>query len=153
VGTVPFGRDRPYVEVQQVDLAVREESGRPPGGADRADDSAILEHRNSEPVPEARGLGELPVRVLRIVEKRGDVHDDLRDDGSSEDAAAIRRHGEFSLHRLDPSRVEVGQRGQMQELTVGGHDDRLLRAAQPQHRGGHRVEDRLHVGLRAANHA
>jgi hypothetical protein len=137
--------------LEERDLALRERTRAGASRGHRTDSLPLLQHRHGDAAP--KGCPRLRRDpVLGVVSNVRDMDDAVRQDGPSGCTPVARRHWEGAPDRSSRLRVDVRQRGNVNELAVEPHNCAGACPAQVHRTLGDCVEHWLDIGRRARDH-
>jgi hypothetical protein len=144
--------------LEQLHVRVGEGVPLPVGDADRADDLVLSEHRNDEEALKAartlsrarQGVGVDVVLGLRVADP---IHGPGADHTLNGDTRSLDRPRKRPPPRVELVGCEVVMTDEMDERPFDAIERRIHSPAQPDRVSRDRVEHRLHVGRRLADHA
>src|SRR5262245_21030526 len=113
---------------------------------------SFTQHRHREDAPVICCLREALEHVFGVLMHVGNVRDAASQDGASGDATPAWWRRERVTKSIGALWAKLIESDEMNELAVEREDAAQRGITEPERIGRHRVEDRLHIGRRAADH-
>src|SRR5262245_61369764 len=113
---------------------------------------SFTQHRHREVASVICCLREALEHVFGVLMHVGDVRDAASQDGASGDATSAWWRRERVTKSIGALWAKLIESDEMNELAVERKDAAQRGITEPERIGRHRVEDRLHIGRRAADH-